>query len=168
MQKDKTHFQLHRSPYAVSGLPEHVEDVAGRLREADRLEVYAATGRDPDEALRDAWKNSLHRWSIIWMGEIIGLFGLSSLSLMGSTGVPWLLGTDRMREIKLTFVKQSVHFVSAMLEIYPVLMNWVDARNTLSIRWLKWLGFRMDNAPQPYGFEQRPFYFFEKRREDHV
>lgn len=168
MQTGRKYFQLHRSPYAITGLPDHVEAVMGRLREADQLEVYAATGRDPDKALRDAWKNSLHRWSIVWRGEIIGLFGLSSLSLMGRTGVPWLLGTDKMKEIKLTFVKQSVHFISAMLEIYPVLMNWVDARNTLSIRWLKWLGFKMKNQPQPYGFEKRPFYYFEKRRDQHV
>jgi hypothetical protein len=148
----------------IDGRQAHVDWIAGRLRAADRAEVFAATGENPDVVLYRSWITSVYRWSIVHRGEIIGLFGLAPAALMGDTGVPWLLGTDALENIKLSFVKQSIRFVGQMLLLYPVLANWVDARNTLSVKWLKRLGFVLSAAPQPYGFEQRPFYYFEKRR----
>lgn len=150
-------------PYVVNGQDHHIEAVLGRLRKADFDEVFAATGEDPDLALVNAWKNSLYRWSIVWRGEVIGVFGLTALSLMGETGVPWLLGTDAMAQIKRQFAIQSRTFIHKMLAVYPVLMNFVDARNTLSIKWLKWVGFELQ-PPKPYGVAGMPFHRFEMRR----
>lgn len=165
MPSARAFFKNHRVPYVTVGVPGHVDEVYGNLRKADYEEVYAATGRDPNEALYEAWHRSFYRWAIIWQGETIGLFGVGAATLMGYTGVPWLLGTNKMEEIKFTFVKQSISWVKHMLTLYPVLENWVDARNKLSIKWLKWLGFSVSKRPAPYGYEQRPFYFFEKRRD---
>jgi hypothetical protein len=159
LPKDKT-----TSPFAVVGLPEHVGAVCGRLRQADYDEVYAVTGQDPDQVLKDSWKRSIYRWAVMRQEDVIGLFGVSPFSILGPVASPWLLGTDKMEKIKLSFVKKSVSWVAYMLSIYPVLMNWVDARNQLSIKWLKWLGFKMDTEPKPFGVMGLPFYYFEKRR----
>jgi hypothetical protein len=47
-----------------------------------------------------------------------------------------------------------------MLADYPVLRNYVDQRNTVSIRWLRWLGFRM-GEPAVMGAARVPFVPFE-------
>lgn len=153
-----------KSAYVIAGRQEHADAVAGRLRYADQQEIYAATGKNPDVMLYQSWITSPHRWSIVRNGEIIGLFGLTPAVLMGDVGVPWLLGTDEMEKIRFTFAKQSIEHVKHMLHLYPTLANYVDVRNVLAIKWLKWLGFTLDAEPRPYGYQQLPFYYFEKRR----
>ncbi len=155
-------------PRVVPGLPGHAAEVCGRLRRADYAEVAAATGRDPDRVLMASWEKSIYRWAIVRRDEVIGVFGVAPYTLMGRTGAPWLLGTDGMQRIKLRFVRESVTWVSHMLRLYPVLANWVDTRNRLSIKWLRWLGFEIKPEPEPFGAERRPFYYFEKRRDAHV
>lgn len=155
------------APFAINGRDNHIQSIVGKLRPEDYDEVVAATGEDPDKALSHAWANSLYRWSIVWHGEIIGVFGLSPMSLMGEVGVPWLLGTEQMRDIKYTFARQSLLFIRKMLEFYPVLTNFVDARNTLSIKWLKWLGFEIQ-SPKPFGPAGMPFHQFSMRRSEYV
>ena len=50
-----------------------------------------------------------------------------------------------------------------MLREFPVLRNVVDARNTVSIRWLVWLGFTI-GTPQPMGVRGLPFIPFANER----
>lgn len=158
-------MRIMLSPYVVPGNDEHVQNVTGRLRKADCEEVLAATGRDPDEMLRVCWNNSLYRWAIIWDREAIGLFGVHPFSLTGFNAVPWMLGTDRMEEIKLSIVRHSKSLLDQVLTLYPILSNWVDVRNEMSIKWLKWLGFTLSDEPMPYGPKSMPFYYFKKIRE---
>jgi hypothetical protein len=40
--------------------------------------------------------------------------------------------------------------VAEMLRDYPRLCNVVDVRNTVAIRWLKWLGFEFNVPPAPH------------------
>ena len=51
-------------------------------------------------------------------------------------------------------------YLTQMHEVHPVLRNVVDARNTVSIRWLEWLGFTL-GTPQPMGVCGLPFIPFE-------
>ncbi|MNC81827.1 hypothetical protein D3C75_1350850 [compost metagenome] len=53
-----------------------------------------------------------------------------------------------------------------MLERHPTLTNYVDARNLAAIRWLQWLGFRMD-SPVPYGPHRLTFRQFHLTRDRH-
>jgi len=47
---------------------------------------------------------------------------------------------------------------------YSHLENWVDARNTKAINWLRWLGFTVHD-PVPFGVAGLPFHRFDMRRE---
>jgi hypothetical protein len=51
-----------------------------------------------------------------------------------------------------------------MLDLYPHLENYVDVRNELSIKWLRWLGFQFDPQPIPYGVWEMPFFRFRMER----
>ena len=49
--------------------------------------------------------------------------------------------------------------IATWREQFPFMFNYVDARHTDAIRWLKWLGFEFDEAA-PYGPFDLPFYRF--------
>jgi hypothetical protein len=46
--------------------------------------------------------------------------------------------------------------------MFPEMRNYVDARHARSIRWLKWLGFTIEEA-RPMGFAGLPFHPFGMR-----
>jgi RimJ/RimL family protein N-acetyltransferase len=85
-------------------------------------------------------------------------------SLLSWTGNPWLLGTDALRRVSREFLRQCPDYVTRMQERFPRLENFVHAENRLSLRWLKWCGFTLEETPVKIHGED--FYLF--RRERHV
>jgi hypothetical protein len=77
------------------------------------------------------------------------VFGIGP-SLEDGLGVPWLLATEIIERYPITFYRASRTLFPRVAEGYERLVNWVDARNTLSLRWLVWLGFEM-GPPVPFG-----------------
>ncbi len=142
--------------------PGDIEHVAARLREADRQELIAAEGRDrPTDALCRAVLMSSDYWAFA-DHEPIAIFGAMPLSLLGGVGAPWLLGTDRLFRFPGALVREGRRYVQRMLAVYPHLVNYVDARNTRSVRWLGRIGFSL-HPPAPYGAQGLPFHKFEMR-----
>ena len=76
-----------------------------------------------------------------------------------------MLGSDRIRgkDIRVEFARKSKGYVLRMSKEFPILENYVDARNTLAKRWLKWCGFTIE-PPVEYGPEGLPFHLFHMRR----
>lgn len=143
---------------------EDVEYIAPRLREADRQECIAATGKDPLEIL----KMSLLIGDITLTltatdGTRVGLLGVAK-SPLPDAGVIWLCATDDIYQYQMTFLRRSKKVLPKLLELYPVLHNAVDARNELHIKWLKWMGFTFIKRHEEWGAEKRPFYEFVRIR----
>jgi hypothetical protein len=97
-------------------------------------------------------------------GRVVCMFGVAPVNLLGDTGVPWLLGSDDIERHAVTFLRGSKRYIAEMSRDYRLLTNYVDARNTLSIRWLKWLRFDI-LAAEPYGPFGLPFHRFELRND---
>jgi hypothetical protein len=55
--------------------------------------------------------------------------------------------------------RETIHLLR---RVYGPLENWVDARNRLAIRWLRWCGFEIE-APAPYGPHELPFCRFSMK-----
>lgn len=110
------------------------------LREADREEILAS-GRDPIEALKESYAASQpHVFTIFVDGEAAGIFGAAETDGCGH-GVPWMLGTDRLKLIPRELVVEGRRWIEYLNAIFPFLSNYVDERNEVSIRWLKLMGF---------------------------
>jgi len=90
------------------------------------------------------------------------IFGVAPASLLGSVGVPWMIGTQEIDSHAKAFLRRNKAYVERMSELYNYLVNFVDARNTRAIGWLKWLGFTILEA-QPHGPDGLPFHRFEMR-----
>lgn len=136
--------------------------IAQHMRQCDKDEVWASDHKTPDEAMREGLQNSIFACTVE-NGVPIAMFGICPFDITGDKASVWLLATDDLDKIKVRFALNSRKFIDTMLEYYPKLENYVDARNTKSINWLKFCGAKIDD-PVPFGAEKKPFHHFEFTR----
>jgi len=136
-----------------------VTHVASNLRQADVEETWAFYGRCPKALVLESFKKSHMCWTGLLNGEPVITFGCATEDRLESRGSPWLVGTPKLEQVPFTFARLSRPFLRLMIERHVLLTNHVDPRNTLAIKWLRWLGFTLDPAAPagPFGL---PFHHF--------
>lgn len=118
-------------------------DLAPRLRAEDLREIELfSNGKDPVDVLREGAEQSVPSCTIIGnIGFVAGMFG----AVPQENGIAriWLLGSDELVQQPLSrqFLRECRKYLSAMETLYPALGNKIDARNTVHIKWLRWMGF---------------------------
>lgn len=152
-----------REAYVVPATLEHAADILPRVRQADIDEFYATARWDAEMTLNFAIKHSTHRWAGIVDGQVIAIFGASLGSMITGTGIPWLISSNEVERYQMTFLRHSRPLLADMLKDYRLLENYADARNVAACRWLRWMGFKFDEA-KPFGALGLPFHRFELRR----
>lgn len=130
------------------------------MRQADKEEVFAGSGRSPVAALVFSLRKSSNAWTAIVNGRPEVMFGVGDINVLAGVGGPWLLGTDAVERHYVPFLRASVSFRDQLLRRYPVMRNFVDDRNRASIRWLRWLGASFSD---PVMFNGHSFRMFELR-----
>jgi len=142
----------------------HIAALAGAMRKADVEEVWASSRLRPLEALTYSALVSRNPRTGMADGEVLCIFGVADNGsiLGGAEHAPWMLATDALPKHALPFLKASHDYIAELRQDYAYLRNHVDARNTLAIRWLRWLGFDI-LASIPFGPDQLPFHPFEMR-----
>lgn len=146
-----------------SGLPRDIDRLSKRLRAADLQEIQAVTGEDSRKALEQgmAWSDPCLVVADP-QDRSLALFGVVPDPGQADVGRVWLLGTDDLVSYSHAFLRNSRKWIEKLHERYPTLWNYVDARNEVHIRWLKWCGFTFLRRIEEYGVERRPFYEFER------
>lgn len=143
---------------------DEADEIAAIVRQADIDELCEGLGLDLPFALRQCFGGSLKASKIVVGGQIVAVFGDAVHDIQGSIGVPWLISTIHVDKRAKSFLKVCKPEVAEMLTRHDTLINYVDARNTQAIRWLKWLGFQFGDAV-PYGPKGYPFFQFQLKRE---
>ena len=113
--------------------PEHAR-ITPYLRQVDLDEIEAMTDLPPEVAVAFSIAQTERGFAAEVDGELVALFGISN-------GLIWLVATDEINKYPITFYRLSRKIFPSLIEGYDYIENYVDARNTLSLRWLKWLGF---------------------------
>jgi hypothetical protein len=139
----------------------HALDLAPRVRAADRAELMDGWGHTPAFALTEGVLRSDLAWSGFADRTLVCLFGVAPVPHAPGTGVPWLIGSDLILRHQRAFLRRNRARLAEMQALYPVLRNWVDARNHVALRWLSWLGFTIDPTA-PMGPRGLPFHHFHK------
>jgi len=130
--------------------------LAPRLRFEDKREILDATGFPPLNGLTHSFVSSEISFTITDKENIpVGMFGVNK------DGAIWLLATNEIHRIRFSFLRESRKVVDVLNNKYPKLWNYVDCRNELHLRWLKWCGFKFLRKIN-YGVSQKPFYEFIK------
>ena len=126
-----------------------VEDLEGRLRAADLVELKAHGVRGR-EALSAGLSSSKPCYSIEHEGRCIGLFGATHTEDQPSVGHVWLLGADEIGDISTQFLRESREWLGQISKPYKLVCNVVHEDNELHMRWLKFLGFKFLRREAPF------------------
>jgi len=139
-----------------------VDDVlwlSPRLRDADQRELAAASSR-PEEALSNGLHDSLICKTICNdQGEPVAMYGVAP-GPEPLIGHPWLLGSDKLVDVSLTFLRESSGAVKSLHEAgpFPLLLNYAASFNKLHISWLLWCGFSLGKTIDVNGTPFTGFY----------
>lgn len=138
----------------------HAAAVAATMRKADVDEVWAASRSTPYAALRKSMEFS-HGEACTGLADNIPIcmFGMGRYTLLSQIGVPWLLGTDAIAKHGMHFLRTSKRYIEIQRKRYSLLLNYVDARHIIAIRWVRFLGFELLPA-KPIGVDRMPFHQF--------
>lgn len=142
---------------------EIVRSIAADMRPADADEVFASHGHTPIQAIMGGWEVSQYSVVIMVNNTPCVIMGLVNRDILTGTGVPWLLGTENALKYSREYFKLSPPVIKEMLDICPRLFNYVHAENKMSIKWLRWLGFNIDE-PKPHGVKGELFHRFHLER----
>ncbi len=146
----------------------HAVFIAENVRDEDREEMWAATLQTPGRALRMGWLYSDQCLTGMIDGKPVCMWGVLGESFVTNHGTPWMVAAKGIDDNAMMFLRHCKGPVMDLLRGYDTLENYVDARNTRSITWLKWLGFTVEE-PRPYGALNMPFHrFFMQREEKNV
>ncbi len=143
----------------------HVADLLANVRAPDVAEFWAAGHVTPERAVEMSLKFSREAWAGVEGDDLLCIFGVAGASLLSDRGTVWMIGHSRLDTRAGAFLRGCGAQVRAMLRRYEHLSNWVDARNTRAVRWLRWLGFSIHPAV-PHGADGLPFHYFEMSRAD--
>lgn len=133
--------------------------IADNLRGDDRREVLAASGRDPKGVLEDGMLDSVECRVFEIDGDLCGIYGVARTP-QENLGLIWMVCTPAVERHALTFLRHSRSEMQSFHLHYPVLFNYVDARNELHVKWLKWVGCTFIKRHLHFGAECREFLEF--------
>lgn len=158
-----TFHDLRRvSPDTVEAWVDHI---AANMRQSDLEEVAASCTLTPREALQHSVASSTHGYMIesSTLGPV-AIFGAAPHVLEG-VGSVWMLGTEGVVTEGLGIARATRPYLDELNRAYWMLWNFIDARNTVSMRWLRWGGFKLLAEHPTHGPEGRPFFTFARTSE---
>lgn len=146
---------------------DHIRYIAHNLREADKREACRITNSDDAvRAVLDSADNS--RFTLVGLESgttPVAIAGVSHSDVYPSAGISWLVGTDRITEKPVQFLRQARSVLAQMFEMSAceIFYNVVDAENTVHQQWLSWVGASFTADPiKINGFD---FFEFTIRRQ---
>lgn len=145
---------------AVPATEAHALELAPVMSKADVDEVWAGEQRTPEQALLQSLAETPE--PIAWLadGEVMFICGIGKIDRIG--GVIWGLSAQSLPQHSRAFLRFSKNFVAEARKKHAVLLNFVDMRHTVAVRWLQWLGFEI-SPPEALGPTKRPFHMLMMR-----
>jgi len=141
---------------------EDVEYLIDHIRPEDAAELDALDGSTVRESL-DETPDLLDN-SQVWEvdGRVVAIFGVTPMSGPMKVGIIWMLATDEFHKNVRKFARYCKEVFKKMIKGYGYVFNYIHAKNTVSIEWLKWLGFEILEG-RPLGHQGEIFHKFEMR-----
>ncbi len=132
------------------------------IREADKEELRIFNPKlSTIELIQNCVRDSTRTMLAKVDGKPAVLFGVKEYP---EHAAPWMISSHVIETIPVTFCKIASALIDAILGQHDILVNYVDARNTMHVKWLKWIGFKF--MPQ-HDFYYRGCWlnYFEMRKE---
>ena len=134
-----------------------VLDIFPKMRESDKEELWASGHILPFFALAQGLEKSELCMTALVRGVPVSMFGV--VREEAGSGVIWMLGTDGLVQTKTEILEITKLVISTFLKSFPILHNYVHAKNEKSLRWLVRSGANIEPST-PYGVEGDLFHHF--------
>lgn len=118
-------------------------DLYDDLREEDMMECIGLM-HHPHDAVVESFETSSKCYSVRTDEGLHCCFGVAPHQ--GNVGIVWLLGTRKLPKIRKYFLKHSKRYVEELMIGFDYLTNVIMETNTLSYRWLQWLGAEFNDC----------------------
>lgn len=126
----------------VAADPAHIPHLAATMRPVDVVEV-GAFGRSPEGALRHSLASSLWALTVFENGDPIAMLGVTPKNMMLGSGVPWMLGSERIYRNARALVSLAPIVISEMRSTFPILENLVSVDNARAHSFLRHCGWQL-------------------------
>ncbi len=143
----------------VPTIEKHVIELSNNMSPEDVAECWAAQHFRPYKALKVSLMHTDHPKTGLVDGRVMAIWGVGKVTILSEVAQPWMLTSPLVENHYRAFLRHSKHLLNDMKKEAIVFSNFVDVRNTQSIKWLRWLGFTIHDA-LPYGPDDMPFHRF--------
>ncbi len=140
---------------------EHIEELSLTMRDDDIAEMKALSNMSPLEAIQHLFDKSIECRTGLADDKVMCVFGINGISLVSDAGMPFMLSSTELGPHWRIFARGSKEVVSDWLSRYTPLVSCVDIRYTKSIRWLKWVGFKIHSTVK-LGVDGQEFHIIKK------
>lgn len=145
----------------IPATAEHVVELAETMSTECLGEVWASAHYDSWDALVNSIRYTDATWAGLADGRVLCIYGVGKATLLSAVGHPWLLSSFLAPQHTRGLARGSRLAFKHMINTCGVkhLVNHVDARYTVAVRWIEWMGFTVHPA-EPFGEEGLPFHRF--------
>ena len=143
---------------------EDVEYVAKHLRRDNKQELTAFYGAGHElDIIKDSVKYSEAVGCFYINDTPVAIYGIRRPATVCSVQRVWLLMTSETLRHKLVIGRHTKHWLKEIVAAYGPVSNIVNADNTEILKWLGWLGAKIEPAKPAgiYNLPHRVFYFDE-------
>ena len=137
----------------------HVEELAPRLRDADRREIRAAFGRPAEAILQSGFRNARRCWTVLAGDRPVAMFGVGRRR-SPRIGTVWFLASEDFVRARDLVRREGRYWVDVLMTGHDVLTNFVAADNRIAVRWISWLGFELLTLHRGIGTGGEDFWEF--------
>ena len=136
------------------------DHLAAKLRQADVDELYASSGSLPGEALAHAVDHSEHLRVVLGDdGTPFAVYGKVPHPDEPDVAAPWMVATDDVAKYRVWMFRGFAPHINACQGNHNF-WNYVDARNTLHMQWLRFHDFQFVHLHPHHGHLGLPFWEF--------
>ena len=146
--------------YVVEATEAHALEIAARLS-PQSLRDLAVFNLEPGPLCVDNLRTSMCVFAGMADDRCVALFGVLP-DENRRAGQPWLLTSEDLPKHKHALARGSQQYMALLQREFDWLHGWTGARNTVSRRWLAWMGFTLASEPTLIGNGQ-PYYHFDWR-----
>lgn len=137
--------------------------LAAHMRDQDVAELHAVGERNLLRGVQESIDASTLCWTtevdsvVATIGGVVPLAGF-----LGDIGAPWMLGTPAVPRNRRALMRLAPAYIARMQALYPHLVNFVHAENSVAVQWLQRVGFTLQPAV-PHGPLGALFHRFDLR-----
>ncbi len=147
--------------YFRKSIVEDVFNLAPRICEKDREEIWRSNGSKPVDSLCSGFYASDEVYTIVHNEVVKGMFGVNKSVINDRIGIPWMLSDGDFKGLEIKFLRTGKSWVDHLLSTnWDMLYNYVDVDNCEAIKWLKFLKFSFVRIIPEFGYAKTSFVEF--------